>query len=115
MSARRFLLRYASTRLMCACCCPATPESWTASKTKRLLATLSNTGMHGEVRLLEAELPGSGVPLLVIDYPLFYERDGGPYIDHNGHDWVDNAQRFALLSKVGAILGSSKSPLALAS
>ncbi|MDP1897306.1 MAG: glycogen synthase, partial [Sulfurimicrobium sp.] len=78
---------------------------------KRSIAILTAPGVHGEIRILGAELPGSGVPLLVIDYPLFYERDGGPYIDHNGHDWVDNAQRFALLSRVGAILGSSMSPL----
>lgn len=90
---------------------PGYPRVMDCLKDKRLLTILADTGVHGEVKLLQAELPGSGVPLLVIDYPLFYERDGGPYIDHNGHDWVDNAQRFALLSKVGAILGSSKSPL----
>lgn len=91
---------------------PGYPRVMDCLKDKRLLTILADTGVHGEVRLLEAALPGSGVPLLVIDYPLFYERDGGPYIDHNGHDWVDNAQRFALLSKVGAILGGSESPLA---
>lgn len=90
---------------------PGYPRVMDALPDKRLAASLSNTGFHGEVQLLEAEMPSSGVPLLVIDYPQFYERDGGPYIDHNGHDWVDNAQRFALLSKVGAILGGSSSPL----
>jgi starch synthase len=90
---------------------PGYPRVMDALPDKQLVALLPHTGFHGEVRLLGAELPGSGVPLLVIDYPQFYERDGGPYIDHNGHDWVDNAQRFALLSKVGAILGGSGSPL----
>jgi len=90
---------------------PGYPKVMDALPEKRLAVNLPHTGFHGEVRLLEAELPGSGVPLLIIDYPLFYERDGGPYIDHNGHDWVDNAQRFALLSKIGAILGGSASPL----
>ncbi|MDP2827513.1 MAG: glycogen synthase GlgA [Sulfuricellaceae bacterium] len=77
---------------------------------KRHVTELMNTGAHGEVHLLEATLP-DGVTLLIIDHPQSYERDGGPYIDHNGHDWVDNAQRFGLLSKVGAILGGSLSPL----
>jgi len=90
---------------------PGYPKVMDALPDKKLAVVLPHTGFHGEVRLLEAELPGSGVPLLIIDYPLFYERDGGPYIDHNGHDWVDNAQRFALLSKIGAILGGSASPL----
>lgn len=91
---------------------PGYPRIMQALGERRVVAHLPHTGFHGDVELLEAELPGSGVPLLIIDYPLFYERDGGPYIDHNGHDWVDNAQRFALLSKVGAILGCSASPLA---
>lgn len=90
---------------------PGYPRVMDCLKDKRVIATLLHTGVHGEVQLLEAKLPDSGVPLLVIDYPQYYERDGGPYIDHNGHDWVDNAQRFALLSKVGAILGNSASPL----
>lgn len=90
---------------------PGYPRVMDVLKNKCLLTVLNDTGEFGEVRLLEAELPGSGVPLLVIDYPPLYERDGGPYADPNGLDWADNAQRFALLSKVGAILGNAKSPL----
>lgn len=59
-------------------------------------------------------LPGtmaSGVPLLVLDCPNLYQRDGGPYQDASGHDWADNALRFGLLSKVAAVLGSNESPL----
>jgi len=53
----------------------------------------------------------NGVPLLVLDCPILYQRTGGPYSDPTGHDWVDNPLRFGLLSKVGAILGSKESPL----
>jgi len=59
--------------------------------------------------LLEASLPG-GVPLWVIDCPGLYAREGGPYVDHAGHDWPDNAQRFGLLSRVGALLAGDSSP-----
>ncbi len=52
-----------------------------------------------------------GVPLLVLDCPRLYQREGGPYQDAMGHDWVDNALRFGVLSKVAAVLGSSASPL----
>lgn len=51
------------------------------------------------------------VPLLVLDCPSLYQRDGGPYQDAAGRDWADNALRFGLLSRVAAMLGSSASPL----
>lgn len=54
----------------------------------------------------------NGVPLLVLDCPELYQREGGPYQDAVGHDWSDNALRFGLLSKVAAVLASSDTPLA---
>jgi starch synthase len=65
----------------------------------------------GEVHLLSATLPDSGVPLIIIEYPLFYARGGGPYQDELKNDWPDNARRFALLSRLTAFLGSAASPL----
>ena len=62
------------------------------------------------VRLLSAKM-SNDVPVLVLDCPSLYQRSGGPYQDSSGHDWPDNAQRFGLLSKVTAVLGSSDSPL----
>lgn len=56
-------------------------------------------------------ITASGVPLLVLDCPDLYQREGGPYADAGGHDWPDNALRFGLLSKIAAVLGSSESPL----
>ena len=53
----------------------------------------------------------SDVPLLVLDCPSLFQRDGGPYQDANGHDWLDNPLRFGLLSRVAAILGTTASPL----
>lgn len=53
----------------------------------------------------------NGVPLLVLDCPMLFQRAGGPYSDPTGHDWLDNPLRFGLLSKVAAILGSKASPL----
>jgi starch synthase len=61
-------------------------------------------------RLLSGVMPNK-VPLFVLDCPSLYRREGGPYQDVAGHDWVDNAQRFGLLSKVAAVLGSNASPL----
>ncbi|WP_292978804.1 glycogen synthase GlgA [Nitrosomonas sp.] len=53
-----------------------------------------------------------GVPLYIIHCPEFYQRPGGIYLDDHGQDWPDNAQRFGLLSRIGALLGSDASPLA---
>ncbi len=61
-------------------------------------------------RLLSGALP-DGVPLWVIECPELYQRGGGPYQDEHGDDWQDNAQRFGLLSKIAAVLGSADSPL----
>lgn len=61
-------------------------------------------------RLLSGNMP-NGVPLLVLDCPVLYQREGGPYQSPLGHDWADNALRFGLLSKVAAVLGSSASQL----
>lgn len=61
-------------------------------------------------RLLSGVMP-NGVPLLVLDCPELYQRDGGPYQDAGGQDWSDNPLRFGLLSKIAAVLGGSASPL----
>ncbi len=91
---------------------PGYPKVLAGAKNKRLRHTFRDLPEAGEVRLLSASLPGSGVPLLIIDCPVLYQRDGGPYQNPVGIDWPDNAQRFALLSRIGAILGSDASPLA---
>ena len=64
-----------------------------------------------KARLLSGKMDND-VPLLVLDCPGLYQRDGGPYQDARGNDWADNAKRFALLSKVAAILGGRATPLA---
>ena len=61
-------------------------------------------------RLLLATLP-SGVPVYILDCPEMYLRGGGIYLDEHGIDWADNAQRFGLLSRVAALLGSADTPL----
>jgi starch synthase len=62
-------------------------------------------------RLLSGTM-ANGVPLLVLDCPSLYQREGGPYQDAHGHDWPDNALRFGMLSRVAAVLGCGASPLA---
>jgi starch synthase len=58
------------------------------------------------VRLLQARLPGSKLPVYVVDAPFLYRRGGSPYQDSQGEEWPDNLQRFALLGWVAAHLAA---------
>ena len=58
------------------------------------------------VRLLLARMPGSKLPVYVVDAPYLYRRDGSPYQDSRGEEWPDNLQRFALLGWVAAHLAA---------
>lgn len=54
--------------------------------------------------IYQTTLPGTRIPLLLIDYPALYDRYGGPYHHPQYGDWQDNPLRFGLLSKVAAML-----------
>jgi glycogen synthase len=78
---------------------------------------LSATGGPEIVRTLKPAptlLPGrlsmTGQPAYLLDAPALYHRDGGPYLDAQGNDWPDNAQRFALLAWAAAGLGCGGDP-----
>ena len=77
----------------------------------QVVATFDDLPGFPSARLLSSTM-AHDVPLLVLDCPSLYQREGGPYQNAHGHDWADNALRFGLLSKVAAVLGSSATPLA---
>jgi len=53
--------------------------------------------VYGEaVTVLEGAMPGSGVPVWLVDHPGCFNRRGNPYLDADGQPWQDNAERFAL-------------------
>jgi starch synthase len=60
------------------------------------------------VRLLIATMPGSGLPVYVVDAPRLYRREGGPYQAPDGAEWPDNLQRFGLLGWVAAQLAAGE-------
>ncbi|MDD5331152.1 MAG: glycogen synthase GlgA [Sulfuricella sp.] len=90
---------------------PGYPKVLAGAKNVRQRCVFHDLPEAKVVRLLSATLPGSGVPLLIVDCPPLFQRDGGPYQDPSGADWPDNARRFALLSRIGALLGGEASPL----
>ena len=94
---------------------PGYPQVLAGLKHKRKVAELGDLAQFPPAVLLSARLPVSAsadVPVFIIDCPGLYQREGGPYMDAAGRDWPDNALRFGLLAKVGAILASDASPLA---
>ena len=60
------------------------------------------------VRLLLARMPGTRLPVYVVDAPYLYRRGGSPYQAADGSEWPDNLQRFALLGWVAAHLAASE-------
>jgi len=58
----------------------------------------------GDGALVEGTTAG-GLPVLLVEAPHLYDRDGGgPYQADDGRDWPDNHLRFGALSWVGAQL-----------
>ena len=57
-----------------------------------------------EAQILAGDLGGH--PLLILDAPSLFLRDGGPYGDRTGKDWPDNWRRFAALGRAAADLAS---------
>jgi len=78
---------------------PGYPAVLAAAKQARALHKWDS--LLGEpARLLAGKLGGQ--PLLVLDAPAYFAREGGPYTDAHGRDWVDNWQRFAALGRAAA-------------
>lgn len=57
-------------------------------------------------RLVAGKLGES--PLVVLDAPGFFARDGGPYGDAAGRDWDDNWRRFAAFGRAAADLAGGQ-------
>lgn len=74
---------------------PAYKEVLQKITTIKVLAETSYYNMP--VKIIKTRLPGTNVIVLLVDCPALYDRPGGPYSDHNGHPWHDNALRFAVL------------------
>lgn len=68
---------------------------------KRVRAVHKWDSLLGEpARLLAGKIGES--PLLVLDAPAFFTRDGSPYSDPMGKDWQDNWRRFAAFGRAAA-------------
>jgi starch synthase len=59
----------------------------------------------GEPARLLAGMLGEA-PLIVLDAPGLFAREGNPYLDQAGKDWSDNWRRFAALGRAAADIAS---------
>lgn len=76
--------------------------------------------LPARIRLAELTLLGAkaslwsafheGLDVVVLDCPELFDRPGGPYIDEDGVDYMDNWRRFAALSKAAACIASGLLP-----
>ena len=62
-------------------------------------------------RIIAGHLPGTRVPVYLIDWPEYFERAGNPYSASNGMDWPDNAQRFAGFARAVVALARDEAGL----
>jgi starch synthase len=63
------------------------------------------------VRILATRLPGTELETWLLEHPLFSHRPGNPYHDPQGKPWPDNADRFALFSRVAAAIATGQGGL----
>ncbi|MDE2563284.1 MAG: glycogen synthase GlgA [Sphingomonadales bacterium] len=78
---------------------PGYPAVLAAMKRARTVHTWPS--LLGEpARLVAGRMDGH--PLLALDAPGLFAREGGPYSDPEGRDWGDNWRRFAAFSRAAA-------------
>jgi starch synthase len=78
--------------------------------------TITDIQVLGEAcSLIVGKMPDENtereIEVIAIKNAALYERAGGPYSDEHGVDWLDNALRFGVLSRVASLLCSQHSPL----
>ncbi|SEM98164.1 starch synthase [Nitrosomonas marina] len=57
-------------------------------------------GIPGKITLYSARLGNSRVKVWLVEHASAFTRKGNPYINGNGDIWPDNAERFALFSRI---------------
>ncbi len=84
---------------------PAYREVFEKLNNLRIIGWHQVTGSNRQVsvRLIDAGDELLGLPLILVDViDLFDRAGGGPYQQDDGNDWIDNAERFTVFSRVVA-------------
>ena len=83
---------------------PAYPSAIVAGGFK----TLKQLGGTSSTAIVKGILPGSKVPVWAIADERYFSRNGNPYLGADGAPWPDNAERFALLCRVGVEIAMNR-------
>lgn len=90
---------------------PGYPAALDKLSNLQTIAQLENLPVINQASLMMGTIKDTNVQVMVIKAAGLYEREGGPYADENGLEWLDNPLRFGVLSKVAAILSGPHSPI----
>ncbi len=87
---------------------PAYRVALAQAQAMRVLAwtEVQGAGRMHNVRILEVQQEGFAFPLWLVDCAELYDRPGNPYMQPDGHDWPDNAERFTVLARVTVALAT---------
>jgi len=83
---------------------PGYPQALDTARLKGQSIAVGDVLGMGPTRLIPGETPDSGRPVWLVDNPRLFDRPGGPYQLPDGREHPDNHARFALLSRVAALL-----------
>ena len=65
---------------------------------------LQGAGQMHTVRILQSHHPDYPFPLWIVGCPALFGRPGNPYLQPNGYDWADNAERFTVFARAATEL-----------
>ncbi|MDH5691870.1 MAG: glycogen synthase GlgA [Gammaproteobacteria bacterium] len=80
---------------------PAYPEAL-----EKLPKRKTRKSFRGDLNfdLIQSTLPGTQVPVWLVDIPKYFHRYGGPYQTVDGYVWPDNAERFHAFAQVANLV-----------
>ena len=79
---------------------PAYPGAIARAAGLTTIASLNLPGISGEVKLHRADAPGhTGCVVYLVDSPAHFDRPGNPYLQEDGSEWPDNAERFLVFAR----------------
>ncbi|MEO5702461.1 MAG: glycogen synthase GlgA [Gammaproteobacteria bacterium] len=90
---------------------PAYREARARAGELKPVAQLNIPGAATPVIILEGRVPKTQVKLYLVDAPEYFDRPGNPYSGPDGHDWADNAARFAVFSRAVVSLALDRAGL----
>jgi len=76
------------------------PNYQSLKTTENVLFLCSIRVDNRNINILETRMPDSHVKVWLVDYPVYYNYPGNPYVDEKGEPWPINAERFALFCRI---------------